>query len=261
MSSLDGRVALVTGAGRGIGRTIAVELARAGADVVVNYNRSAEGAEQTVAEVEGLGRRVLAVKANVADESERAALADAALEAFGFVDVLVHNAGITSRERPILETEGSLVEHLFRTNVVGPFELTRRFLPVMRERPRGDVVVISSSATTLVAPGHAPYSISKTALEVFAQTLAKEERPNGIHVNIVAPGLTDTEMGRAGVLAWFGAEDISELDPLFPFGRVGRPEDVAAAVRFLVSADAAYLTGQKILVDGGGQQAVLAERN
>lgn len=261
MTSLDGRVALVTGGGRGIGQSIAVELARAGADVVVNYRRSADGADQTVAEIKRLGRRAVAVRASVADEAERAALVDTALEAFDFVDILVHNAGITSRERPIIETEGSLVEHLFRTNVVGPFELTRRLLPSMRARPRGDVVVISSTATTLVAPGHSPYSISKSALEVFALTLAKEERANGIHVNIVAPGLTDTEMGRAGVLAWFGADDISELGLQFPFGRVGRPEDVAAAVRYLVSEEAAYLTGQKLVVDGGGQDALLRGRD
>lgn len=257
MSSLEGRVALVTGAGRGIGQVVAVELARAGADVVVNYHRSADGATGTVIDIEALGRRALAVRASVAVEEDRKALVDAALDAFGFVDILVHNAGITSRERPIGDTEGSLLEHLLRTNVVGPFELTRRLLPAMRTRSRSDVVVISSSATTLLAPGHAPYSISKTGLEVFARTLAKEERANGVHVNIVAPGLTDTEMGRAGVLAWFGADDIDEFGLRFPFGRVGRPADIAAAVRFLVSEDASYLTGQKLIIDGGGQEAEL----
>ena len=122
----------------------------------------------------------------------------------------------------------------------------------MRELPRGDVVVISSAATRSWAPNSAPYNMGKAALEALALTLANEERRHGIHVNIVAPGLVDTEMGRRLVKGAMGVDDIRTLDARMPFGRVCRPEDVAAVVRFVVSDAAGYVSGERIYVDGGG---------
>jgi NAD(P)-dependent dehydrogenase (short-subunit alcohol dehydrogenase family) len=124
----------------------------------------------------------------------------------------------------------------------------------MRQRPRGDIVMISSTATLGYGANGAPYNMGKAAMEALAYTLAKEERPNGIRVNIVAPGLVETEMGRRLMKATAGIDDLRKLDAIMPFGRVCQPEDVAGAVLFLVSDGASYLTGEKVNVHGGGQQ-------
>jgi NAD(P)-dependent dehydrogenase (short-subunit alcohol dehydrogenase family) len=123
----------------------------------------------------------------------------------------------------------------------------------MRQRPRGDIVMVSSVATLNNAANGSPYNMGKAAMEALALTLANEERPHNIHVNIVAPGLVDTEMGRRLMKAVIGIEDLRQLDSSMPFGRVCAPEDVAGVVRFLVSEQAGYVTGQKIYVHGGGQ--------
>src|SRR5205807_7355750 len=134
----------------------------------------------------------------------------------------------------------------------GSNPLCRGLVPQMRERPRGNVIMISSVATRENAGGGAPYNMAKAALEALAMTLAKEERKRGIRVNVVAPGLVDTEMGRRLVKGAFGIQDIRQLDETMPFGRVCTPEDVAEVVRFLVSDAAGYVTGQRIYIDGGG---------
>jgi NAD(P)-dependent dehydrogenase (short-subunit alcohol dehydrogenase family) len=123
----------------------------------------------------------------------------------------------------------------------------------MRQQPRGDIVMVSSTATLSHGANGAPYNMGKAAMEALAYTLAKEERPNGIRVNVVAPGLVETEMGRRLMKATAGVDDLRKLDAIMPFGRVCQPEDVANAVRFLVSERAAYLTGEKVNVHGGGQ--------
>lgn len=251
MGNLSGRVALVTGGGRGIGRAIALGLAADGADVALSWRRDEESAVQTVTDVEALGRRALALRASVDVEDECASMAAALSDAFGAVDILVHNAGIASRGYPVTETDPAEVERLWRTHVLGAFVLSKLLVPAMRARPRGDVVMISSVATVHLAAGSGPYSMAKTALEALAMTLAKEERRHGIHVNIVAPGLVETEMGRRLVKGAMGVTDIHSLDAGSPFGHVCTPEEVADVVRFLVSDAAGYLTAQKVTVDGG----------
>jgi 3-oxoacyl-[acyl-carrier protein] reductase len=249
---LQGRVALVTGGGRGIGRAITLALAEAGADVAVNYRRDADAAAEVVAAATAMGRRAHAYRATVGDAAEVEALVAAVLADLGHVDILVANAGIASRGRNVADTDPEEVERLLRTHALGAHQLCRLVLPSMRTRARADIVMISSVVTALLSPGSAPYAMAKAALEALAMTLAKEERDHGIHVNVVAPGLVDTEMGRRLVRATSGEQDIRALDAHAPFGRVCRPEDVAAVVRFLVSAGAGYLTGQRITVDGGG---------
>jgi len=249
---LAGRTALVTGGGRGIGRAIALALAGDGCDVAVNYRRDAEAAGATVADLETLGVRAAAYAASVDDPAAAAGLGRAVLEDLGPVDLLVCNAGIASRGGTVAETSLDEVDRLMRTHVYSAFQLCAVLLPAMRERPRGDLVFISSVAARLMAARSAPYTMAKVALESLAMTLAKEERPHGIHANVVAPGLVDTEMGRRLVRGAMGVEDISTLDATSPFGRVCRPEDVAAVVRFLVSPAAGYVTGQIVSVDGGG---------
>ncbi len=148
-------------------------------------------------------------------------------------------------------TEPAEIERLFQTHALGAFVLCKHIVPQMREHERGDVVMISSVATSHMAANSSPYNMAKAALEALAMTLAKEERRNGIHVNVVAPGLVATEMGRRLVKGAMGVEDINTLDSGSPFGHVCTPGEVADVVRFLVGAGGRYVTGVKITVDGG----------
>jgi 3-oxoacyl-[acyl-carrier protein] reductase len=248
----EGRVALVTGGSRGIGRACALALARDGCDVAINYRRDEQAANDAVAEIEALGRRALAYRASVDSEEEDSALAQAVLSDFDGVDVIVHSAGIASRGRSVVSTEPEELDRVMRTHAIAAHHICRLLVPQMRERERGDIVFVSSVATRLLSANGAPYNMAKAALEALAITLAKEERRNGIHVNVVAPGLVATEMGRRLVKGAMGVDDISTLDATSPFGRVCTPEDVASVVRFLCSAEAGYVTGQVIGVDGGG---------
>ncbi|HEY8216062.1 MAG TPA: SDR family oxidoreductase [Acidimicrobiia bacterium] len=249
--TLDGRVALVTGGNRGIGAAIACGLAADGADVAVSYRRDADSAAATLAEIEAGGRRAVAFQAPFDDSDAADAMAGAVLDEFGHVDILVHSAGIASRGMTVVDTDPAEIERLFRVHALSAFVLCKRLVPQMRELARGDVVMISSAATVYWGPNSSPYNMGKAALEALARTLAKEERRNGIHVNVVAPGLVDTEMGRRLVKATRGAEDIRELDASSPFGHVCTPEEVADVVRFVVSDAAAYVTDQRIGVEGG----------
>lgn len=251
--SLQGRVALVTGSGRGVGRAIALGLAEDGADVAVNYRRDRAAAEEVVAAIERLGRRAAAYQASV-DDAEQDAQMVAAVEAdLGPVGVLVHNAGIASRGQAVADTDPAEMMRVVATHAFGPHHLSRLVIPKMRRQARGDIIMISSAATKGLGANGAPYNMGKCALEALAYTLAKEERRQGIRVNIVAPGLVETEMGRRLMKAIAGVEDLRTLDKTMPFGRVCQPEDVANVVRFLVSDGNSYLTGERIYCDGGGQ--------
>jgi 3-oxoacyl-[acyl-carrier protein] reductase len=245
------RVALITGGSRGIGRACALGLGEDGCDIAINYRRNAEAAAQTVAAIEALGRRAIAYQASVDQLADVETLAESVLDDFGAVDVLVHSAGIASRGQTVVNTEPAELQRVMATHAIAAHNLCRLLVPSMRTRPRGDVVFISSVASRMLAAGGAPYNMAKAALEALALTLAKEERTNGIHVNVVAPGLVATEMGRRLVKA-MGIDDIGALDATSPFGRVCRPEDVAAAVRFLCSEAAGYISGNVLAVDGGG---------
>jgi NAD(P)-dependent dehydrogenase (short-subunit alcohol dehydrogenase family) len=245
------RVALVSGGSRGIGRACALALAADGFDVAVNFRRDAEAAADTVQAIAALGRKAKAYQASVESAQDDEVMVGAVLGDFGSVDTLVHAAGIASRGHSVVDTDPAELERVIAIHALGAHHLCRLVLPSMRTQPRGDVVFVSSVAAKVLAPNSSPYNMAKAALEALAMTLAKEERRNGIHVNVVAPGLVVTEMGRRLVRA-MGVEDISTMDANAPFGRVCRPEDVAAVVRFLCSEEAGYLTGQVIMVDGGG---------
>jgi 3-oxoacyl-[acyl-carrier protein] reductase len=255
MGQLDGRVALVSGGGRGIGRGISEALAAEGATVAVNYRRDQEAALDTVATITASGGVAKAYAASVDDAEADAAMVAQVLEDFRFVDILVANAGVASRGSSVADTEPDEVERLLATHAVSAHHLSRLVLPSMRQRRRGDIVMISSVATVTLGANGAPYNMAKAALEALAATLAKEEREHGIHVNVVAPGLVETEMGLRLARAFTGdrsLQDLRTLDASAPFGRVCQPADVAAAVVWLCSDGAGYVTGQRIQVDGGG---------
>ncbi len=248
---LEGRVALVTGGGRGIGKAIALGLAEDGADVAINYRRDADAASETVAEIEKLGRRATAYAASIDDYAQCGQMVQQALTDLGKIDILVNNAGVASRGQTVAKTDPAEIDRLLRTHAFGAWACSKLVLPSMREQSRGDIVMISSAATVHMGANSAPYNMAKAALEALAMTLAREERRNGIHVNVVAPGLVDTEMGRRLVKGAMGVEDIRTMDQNAAFGHVCSPEEVAAAVRFVVSEQASYITGQRIGVDGG----------
>ena len=248
---LEGRVALVTGGGRGIGAGISLALAAEGASIAVNYRRDAEAAKETVAAIEAAGGSARSYAAAVEDyEAAQTMVADAVND-FGYVDILVHNAGIASRGKSVADTDVEELERLVRVHALSAHQLARHVLPSMRTRHRGDIVMISSVATSHYAANGAPYNMGKAALEALAFGLAKEERDSGIHVNVVAPGLVGTEMGRRLMKAG-GVDDLRKLDSVMPFGRVCQPEDVAAVVVFVCSEASGYMTGQRLEVDGGG---------
>jgi 3-oxoacyl-[acyl-carrier protein] reductase len=248
---LEGRVALVTGGGRGIGRAVSLALAEDGADVAINYRRDEQAAADTVADVEKLGRRAAKYHAAVDSWDENAAMVDTVLADFDAVDILVNNAGIASRGHSVADTDPAEFERVWRVHTFGAFALSKLVLPSMRERPRGDIVMVSSAATVHWGPNSSPYNVAKAGLEALARTLAKEERRNDIHVNVVAPGLVETEMGRRLVKGAMGVDDIGTMHAGSPFGHVCTPEEVADVIRFLVSDAAGYLTDQKVTIDGG----------
>ncbi len=252
---LEGRVALVTGAGRGVGRAIALALAEAGADLAVNYRRDEESAQEVVGLIQALGRKAAAYQASVDDYEQDAAMVAAVEADFGGVGILINNAGIASRGRSVVDTEIAELQRVVATHAFGPHYLAKLVLPKMRELPRGDIIMISSVATRSLGGYGAPYNMGKCAMEALAYTLAKEERPHGIRVNIVAPGLVETEMGRRLMQATAGVQDLRELDRVMPFGKVCQPEDVANVVRYFVSPQNTYLTGERVYCDGGGQSA------
>ena len=251
--SIKDRVALVTGGGRGVGKGISLSLAAAGASVAVNYRRDEESAEETVREIEALGGKAIAFSASVDDYEQNAQMVADIERDLGPVSILVNNAGIASRGRSVVDTDPEEMRRVVATHAFGPHYLAALTLPKMRTLGRGDIVMISSVATRSLGPNGAPYNMGKTAMEALAYTLAKEEREHGIRVNIVAPGLVDTDMGQRLIKAVQGVDDIRSLDQSMPFGRVCQPEDVANVVRFLVSDENSYLTGERLYCDGGGQ--------
>ena len=252
MQSLSGRVALVSGGSRGIGAGIVRCLARDGADVAIVYRRDAEAAEAVAEEVRRLGRRALTVAADLRDGEACAQAAAAALERFGYVGLLVHNAGTSTKGFSAIETGDAEYDDALRIHCMAAIRLARALVPGMRARPRGDVIIVTSAIPFGGGgPGVAPYTLAKAAAEAFAHSLAHEERQHGIRVNVIRPGFTETEMGRRLSRSVTGSADLRQWDALAPFGRVEQPEDIGNAVAWLASAGGAYVTNQVICVDGG----------
>ncbi|HOD29768.1 MAG TPA: SDR family oxidoreductase [Syntrophales bacterium] len=249
---LEGRTAFITGGDRGIGKGIALALAREGADIGLSYRKNREAAESTVREIETSGRRALAVQADVTEPEQVRAAVETVLGQLGAVDILVSNAGIASRGRFIQETDAEEMLRLFNIHVMGAFHVTRALLPVLRQRPRSDIVFISSVGSHKCAAGHGPYAVAKAGLDALAMVLAKEELANRIHVNCLACGLVETDMGAKLVRGAMGAE-LKDITKDLPFGRVCQPADVGHLCAFLCSEEGGYLSGHIIWLDGGIQ--------
>lgn len=250
--SLRGRVALITAGHAGIGRAISLGLAEDGADVALSYRSDAALAASCVREIEACGARARAYRSDASDLADCAALVRAARADLGPIGILVCNAGSSGRECPVADTGVEELEAMLRLNAVAPHQLARAVIPEMRARGRGQIVLISSIVTDVRGAGYAPYAMSKAALEALASVLAAEERAHGIRVNVVAPGLVATEMGKRYVRSVSGQDEFAPISGTLPFGRVCEPEEVAAVVRFLVSDRASYVTGEKLRVHGGG---------
>ena len=242
---LEGKVALVTGASRGIGRAVALELARAGAEVAVNYAASEGPAQEVVREIEALGRRALAVKFDVADPEAVARGVKEVEEAFGRIDILVNNAGIT-RDGLCMRLKEEDWERVLSVNLKGAFLVTRAALPGMLKRRWGRIINISSVVAFSGNPGQTNYAASKAGLVGFSRSLALEVASRGITVNVVAPGFIETDMTAA-----LPEKAREALLSRVPLGRPGTPEEVAYAVVFLASEKAAYITGTVLHVNGG----------
>jgi len=242
---LNGKVALVTGASRGIGKAIALQLAEAGADVIVNYAGSEGAAADTVAKIKELGRNAIMVKANVANSDEVENMFKAGLEQFGHIDILVNNAGIT-RDNLIMRMKEEEWDDVISTNLKGVFNCIKAATRPMMKQRFGRIINITSVVGVLGNPGQANYVAAKAGVIGLTKTTARELASRNITVNAVAPGFIDTEM-----TAVLPDEVKTGMLGQIPLGRLGQPEEIAKVVTFLASDAASYMTGQTLHVDGG----------
>jgi 3-oxoacyl-[acyl-carrier protein] reductase len=249
MSKLQGKVALVTGASKGIGAGIAKELAAAGASLAVNYATDRRGAEAMVNEITKASGRAIAVQADVAKAADVTRMLTEVKRAFGTLDVLVNNAGVYATMALEAVTEDEFHRE-FNTNVLGPLLVIRESLKHFGPNG-GSVINIGSGASRMCPPGYSIYSASKSALDAITGVLANELAPRNIRVNSVNPGATLSEGTKAAGLYGVGSEFEKQLVARTPLGRVGTPADIARVVAFLASDDSGWLTGEIILASGG----------
>jgi 3-oxoacyl-[acyl-carrier protein] reductase len=247
MAHLSNKVAVVTGASKGIGAGVAKRLAAEGATVVVNYSSSRDGAEAVVSEIEQSGGHAVAIGGSVADEAQVAHLFEAVRSAFGRVDVLVNNAGIYA-PAPLDALSVAEFHRHFDINVLGLLLATKAALPLFPETG-GSIVNISSIVSTFAPPDAAVYVSTKGAVDAITKSLAKELAPRKVRVNAIRPGLVLTEGVHTAGMS--GGEFEAQMLAHTPLGRVGQPDDIAASVAFLASDDASWITGDTLNVAGG----------
>jgi len=242
---LKGKVALISGSSRGIGRAIAILLAEAGSDVIVNYVSNSKAAGDVVQTVQATGRKALAIRADVSEVKQTDSMMDQALNEFGKVDILVNNAGIT-RDRSFLKISREQWKEVLLVNLEGAFNLTHGLLPLMIESGWGRIINISSIVAQMGNFGQSNYAVAKGGLIAFTKTLAREVAMKNITVNCVSPGFIDTDMTSV-----VSEEALDVVRFITPMRRLGKPEEVAIAVRFLANPKSSFITGQVINVNGG----------
>jgi 3-oxoacyl-(acyl-carrier-protein) reductase len=242
---LEGRVALVTGAGRGIGRAIALALARHGADLAINYASNDAAAADVRDQVRAMGRRAEMFRCNIADDAAVHAMGEQIKAALGRVDILVNNAGIT-RDRSFLKMTHTEWDEVLAVNLKGPVQMTHLFLPGMVERGWGRVINITSVIGQMGNFGQANYAAAKGGLDAFTKSVAREVARKGVTANCVAPGFIKTDMTAA-----VPEKALEHIKAITPMGRMGEAEEVAEVVAFVASPAASFVTGQEIGVNGG----------
>ena len=244
MEKLLGKTALITGASRGIGRAIAIEFAKEGANIVINYSKDELGAEETLKILKGIGVVAYKIKEDVSSFKGAEKIIDFTLKSFGKIDILVNNAA-KSTIGLFMDSSKEEIENILNTNLLGPLYLSKMAIPHMINK-NGVILNISSMWGEVGASCEVLYSTSKGGINLFTKALAKEMAPSYIRVNAIAPGVIDTSMN-----SFLSKEDRKDLEEEIPFGRFGSPEEIGKIAVFLCSKDSSYITGQIIRADGG----------
>jgi len=246
MGQLDGRRALVTGASRGIGRGIALALAGAGADVAVGFRRERPAADAVVKEIEALGRRGLALAADVRDGQAVQEMVAAAHEALGGLDIVVANAGVATRFEPLHEVDPGYFDRVMQIDLYGVFHTLHAALPILRAQRSGVILSVSSIAADACSGNGGPYVAAKAAVNALTKVMARENARRGIRCNVIAPGLVDTDIAD-GMREAHGEAIVAAI----PLGRMGRTDEIGKLAVYLSSDDAAWITGKVFRIDGG----------
>jgi 3-oxoacyl-[acyl-carrier protein] reductase len=248
MGKLSGKVAIVTGASKGIGAAVARSLAADGASVVVNYGSSKEGAQKVVGAIVAKGGEAIAVKGDVSNAADARAVVDAAIGTYGRLDVLVNNAGIYDL-KPLDEITEQHFHAIFDTDVLGVLLVSREAAKHLGKG--GSIVNIGSAVSRITPPGSAVYTAAKAAVDAITGVLSRELGPKGVRVNSVNPGMVETEGTQTAGIIGSSFQDWAIANT--PLGRIGQPEDIASVAAFLATEDAGWLTGQQLIASGGMQ--------